>query len=167
MPFIAADQTYEVAMTIEHCPNTCDFSNRAFTTAACHRQGEQTSMHDGLLNLIDDLDMVRRPGKMKRERKVCLTKVPEVTRCTILAIWVIDLRQFANITTGKCKRCIAYTRSLLHRIVWIDTVCRTRRMSYDMHPSTIAKQVNGLVVANACAGALTMPIELSFADHLA
>jgi hypothetical protein len=40
-------------------------------------------------------------------------------------------------------------------------------MSYDMHPSAIAKQVNGLVVADACAGALTMPIELPFADHLA
>ena len=50
----------------------------------------------GLANLfvdwvVDDLDMVRRPGEMKGERKVCLTKVPEVTRCTILAIYAIDL----------------------------------------------------------------------------
>jgi hypothetical protein len=36
-----------------------------------------------------------------------------------------------------------------------------------MHPRTIAKQVNGLVVADACAGALTMAIELPFADNLA
>jgi hypothetical protein len=124
-------------------------------------------MDNGLLYLVDDLDMVRRPSEMKRQRKVCLTKVPEVTRCTILAIWIIDLGQFTYVATGKCERCIARTRSFLHRIVWIDTVCRTRRVSYDMHPRTIAEQVNGLVVANACAGALTMPIELSFADHLA
>jgi hypothetical protein len=95
---------------------------------------------------------------MKRERKVGLAKVPEVTRSAIFTIWIIDLRQFSNITTGKCKRCIACTRSLLHRIVWIDTVCRARCVSYDMHPRAIAKEIDRLVITNACAGALTMPI---------
>jgi hypothetical protein len=40
-------------------------------------------------------------------------------------------------------------------------------MSYDMHPCAIAKQIDGLVVADACAGALTMAIQLTLADHLA
>ncbi len=40
-------------------------------------------------------------------------------------------------------------------------------MSDNMHPGAVAQQVNGLVITNACAGALPMPIELPFADHLA
>jgi hypothetical protein len=40
-------------------------------------------------------------------------------------------------------------------------------MTYDMHPGAVPQQVDGLVITNACAGALTMPIQLAFADHLA
>jgi hypothetical protein len=40
-------------------------------------------------------------------------------------------------------------------------------MTYDMHPGTIAKQIDGLVITDACAGALAMAIQLPLADHLA
>jgi hypothetical protein len=40
-------------------------------------------------------------------------------------------------------------------------------MSYDMHPSTIPKQVDGFVIPDACAGALPMAVQLALADYLA
>ena len=54
-------------------------------------------MYNGLLDLLNDLNVIGRPSEMKRQREVGFAKVLEVTRCAIFAIRVLNEWYLANV----------------------------------------------------------------------
>ena len=73
--------------------------------------------------------------------------------------WVLQLRWMALVFSGPC------VLRVFSSVETCGEVFVPRGVAHDMHPLAIAKQVNGLVITNAYAGALA--IQLPLADHSA
>src|SRR5687768_11699604 len=80
MPFIRTNEAHELAVAVEDRPDAGTFDERRFARGARHCHREQAAFHDGLLDLADDLQVVGRPGEMKRLREVDFAEELEVAR---------------------------------------------------------------------------------------
>ncbi|MCA9222781.1 MAG: hypothetical protein KDA71_20810 [Planctomycetales bacterium] len=77
MAFVAADQTNEVAIPVQHCPDASDFGERTFAGTTSHGEREETSTDDRFFDLVDHFQVVRRPFKVKRQPEVSFAESAE------------------------------------------------------------------------------------------
>jgi hypothetical protein len=99
--FVRPDQTDELAVPVQHSPDTGALADGGLSRATRHRHREETATQHRLLNLGDDPQVVQRPRQMECQREVLLAKEAEVARRLCLAGGVDDFQQVADVAAGQ------------------------------------------------------------------
>ncbi|OPZ95944.1 MAG: hypothetical protein BWY71_02073 [Planctomycetes bacterium ADurb.Bin412] len=158
------NQAYKFCRTSQGRPQTGHLHQNRLTTPARHGQGKQAAFKNRLLDLFNDLQMIRRPGQIEHIREICFTKEFKTSYRLCLAIRIDNFWNCTDVHAGTGQFGIPQAGGFFPFLI---AALRFRWLQIPLgQPGGIAEQIHRPRIPNGVPSAVAMAAQGALIDHL-